>query len=238
MKLLYLQNGPKRATVSKLEERFAQGGFDVDFQWAYAGEFPHSLDGYDACFISGSPHGAYEDIAWIHREHRLIEDLAARRIPTLGICFGAQILGSALLGRDQVFRRSTCEVGWTWLETTPASARDALMQGAGERVHMFVWHNDEVRAGHRDMAILASTSECPTQIWRYRDLPIWAIQGHPEVNAAQARVWFEDSRKRLASDGADVDALKRDAVDADQAKTLLRNFMDAARTHARSAAAE
>ena len=229
MRLLFLQNGPRRATVSKLEQRFADAGFEVDFKFAYGGEFPESLDDYEACFLSGSPHGAYEDIPWIHREHALIEELAERGVPTLGICFGSQILGSALCGRDQVFRRQRCEVGWMALDLASESSRDALTSGLERSVHMFVWHNDEVRDGHRDMRILAASPDCPNHVWRYRDLPIWGIQGHPEVNAAQARVWFEDSRKRLEADGADVDALKRDASDGVEAKRLISNFIEHAK---------
>jgi GMP synthase-like glutamine amidotransferase len=226
MRLLYLHNGPRRTSVARLEERFASAGYAVEPFWAYGGEFPASLSGYAACFLSGSPHGAYEDIPWIQREHGLIAEIAERKIPTLGVCFGSQILGSALCGRDQVFRRSTCDVGYAWLETTPAAKSDPVTRDLGEKVYMFVWHNDEVRASHPDMTILAGTADCPNHIWRYRNLPIWGIQGHPEVNAAQARQWFEEVRARLEGDGADVDQLKRDAHDAAEAKTMLSNFID------------
>lgn len=236
MRLLYLQNGSKRATVSRLEERFAENGFAVDFVWAYGGEQPGALGGYDAVFVSGSPHGAYEDIPWIHRQHELLREVAARKLPTLGLCFGSQILGSALCGRDQVFRRATCEVGYMPLDLTPEAARDPLTSDLGRQVDMFVWHNDEVRAAHRDMRILAHSPDCPNHIWRYRDLPIWGIQGHPEVDAAQARAWFEDSRKRLEADGADVDALKTQAHDAADAKTMLRNFIAVATARPRGPA--
>jgi len=229
MKLLYLQNGPRRRSVSALEDRFAAAGFDVDVRWAYQGEFPDDLGPYGACFVSGSPHGAYENIPWIEREHELLRDLAGRGVPMLGICFGSQILGSALCGRDQVFRRSSCEVGYLHLDVTGAARRDPVTCDLGESVEMFVWHNDEVRAGHPDMTILAHSPDCPNHVWKHRRFAAWGIQGHPEVDAAQARDWFELSRSRLESDGADVDALKRRATDAEESKTMLANFMRHAR---------
>jgi GMP synthase (glutamine-hydrolysing) len=236
MKLLYLQNGPRRRSVSGLEDRFAAAGFAVDVRWAYQGEFPDMLDGYGACFVSGSPHGAYEDIPWIHREHDLLRDLAARAVPMLGICFGSQILGSALCGRDQVFRRSSCEVGYVALDVAAHAAADPVTRDLGRQVEMFVWHNDEVRADHPDMTILARSADCPNHVWKHRRHPAWGIQGHPEVDAAQARDWFELSRARLEADGADVEALKRSAIDADEAKTMLQNFMRHARAGALAAA--
>jgi GMP synthase-like glutamine amidotransferase len=215
--------------VSGLERRFAQAGFEMDFVWAYGGEEPGDLARYQAAFVSGSPHGAYEDIPWIHREHAWLAELAALGVPTLGICFGSQILASALCGRDQVFRRASCEVGYMDLTVTGAARADRLACELGGQVHMFVWHNDEVRAGHPDMVILAHSPDCPNHVWRHARYPVWGIQGHPEVSAAQAVGWFEASRARLELDGADVAALQRAAVDAREADTMLRRFISLSR---------
>ena len=232
MQLLYLQNGPKRETVSGLETRFSSAGYSVDFVWAYGGESPKALETYDACFVSGSPHGAYENIDWIHREHEWLRTLAKERVPTLGICFGSQILGSALCGHDQVFRRATCEVGYIDLTVTPAARSDPITRDLGDSVHMFVWHNDELKAKHEDMVILAHSLDCPNHVWSHAKHPAWGIQGHPEVSAAQAVAWFEGSRARLEADGANVDALKQAAIDAVEADTMLVNFMHKARSGA------
>jgi GMP synthase (glutamine-hydrolysing) len=223
-RLLFLSNGPKRMSVARLDTRFAGLGFDVDVRWAYQGDFPDSLSDYAGIFLSGSPHGAYEDVPFIQREHEVIQDAAALGIPMLGICFGSQILASALCGRDQVFRRATCEVGYKWLEVHGAAADDPLAHTLRPQVRMFVWHNDEVRAGHPDMRVLASSDLCPNQIWRHRTAPAWGIQGHPEVTRAQFHQWSADSRERLEADGANVAALNDSANDAEQAKTMLANF--------------
>lgn len=223
-KLLFLGNGKARISSARLDLRFASHGLDVETFWAYGGEFPESLDGYSGIFLSGSPHGAYEDVPFIHREHELIRDAAERGIPMLGICFGHQILASALCGRDQVFRREQCEVGYKWLEVTPEAHTDPVCSHLGPKMHMFVWHNDEVRADHPDMRILASSDLCPNQVWRYRDLPVWGIQGHPEITLETAKDWFEASRARLEHDGADLDELMRTASEAEDAKMILDRF--------------
>lgn len=230
--LLYLSNGPRKRSVAKLEERFESCGLVIDQRWAFDSEFPDDLSAYCGVFLSGSPHGAYEDIGFIHREHRLIADAAAQGLPMLGICFGSQILASALCGRDQVFRRSFCEVGYLNLPLSAAAAGDPLAATLGATVRMFVWHNDEVRADHPDMCILARSDECPNHIWRYRDLPVWGIQGHPEVDRAQALAWFEQSRPRLEADGAVIAELAATADDAADAKTMLHAFAAACLSHA------
>ena len=225
-RLLYLGNGPSLHSPARLDERFRAWGLEVDIRWAFHGEFPEALDGFDGIFLSGSPHGAWEDVPFIHREHELIRDAARREIPMLGLCFGSQILASALCGRDQVFRRQTCEVGYKPLPLLPAAGEDRICRGLGAAVSMFVWHNDEVRHGHAEMNVLARSDLCPNHIWRWRDRPVWGIQGHPEFSRQQARIWFESNRGRLEGDGADVDALKREAEEAEEARGMLRAFAD------------
>jgi len=231
-RIAFLDNGPSPDGISGLADRFAAAGFAVDRYWSYRQEFPASLDGYSGVFLSGSPHGAYDDVPFIHREHDFIAGVAGAGVPMLGVCFGSQILASALCGRDQVFRRRSCDVGYAWLETHPRASGDALMVGVDDRVWMFVWHNDEVRAGHRDMTILASTPDCPNQIWRYRDRPVWGIQGHPEVTRDNAAAWMEKSRATLEQDGADVDKLIAEADDSQGGLAMLANFLAVCRGHA------
>lgn len=222
--LLYLGNGPEFQSVARLDDRFESWGLQVDRYWAYDGAFPASLQGYDGIFLSGSPHGAYEDIDFIRREHDLIREAAGHGIPMLGVCFGSQILASALCGRDQVFRRQSCEIGYKHLPLDSVAQHDPICADLDRSVHMFVWHNDEVRSGHPDMTILANSDLCPNQIWRWREEPVWGIQGHPEITRDQALIWFEQNRARMEKDGADVDSLKRQAHDTPEAKTMLEQF--------------
>ncbi|OAN81960.1 glutamine amidotransferase [Jannaschia sp. EhC01] len=225
-RLLYLGNGQQLQSVAKLDERFEGWGLRVDRFWAYNGEFPDSLDGFDGIFLSGSPHGAYENIDWIAREHDLIRAAAKRDIPMLGICFGHQILASALCGRDQVFRRSFCEIGYEDLPVTEAAKTDTLAQDLGDTVRMFVWHNDEVRGDHPDMEVLAYSAICPNHIWRHRHHRAWGIQGHPEITQAQAPIWFEQNRARMIDDGGDVDAFIAQADPALEAKSMITRFAE------------
>ena len=89
-RLLYLGNGTKLQSVAMLDDRFESWGLTVDRYWAYSGEFPNNLDSYDGIFLSGSPHGAYEDIPFIHREHSLIKDASARAFPCLAFVSAAR----------------------------------------------------------------------------------------------------------------------------------------------------
>lgn len=224
-RILYLENGRQRYSISRVDLRFSEAGFQVDNYWAYAGDFPTHLD-YAGVFISGSPCGAYEDIDWIHQEHEIICNLARKGVPMLGVCFGSQIIASALCGRDQVFRRNRCEVGFKWIQLCRPHGQDELLDGLEDRVYMFVYHNDEVKADHHDMTILGYNEECPNHIWRFRNLPFWGVQGHPELTKEQALLSFQRNRQSFLQDGADIDALCREAHETPEAKKIIKNFMN------------
>ena len=229
--LLILHNGTAPDGARPIAQRFGQAGLHVTTLWAANGEFPTAPDEFDGCVLTGSPHSAYETCAWIEREQRFIQQVVARNMPMLGLCFGSQILALALCGPDQVFQRARCEVGFLRLPLTAAGKVDPLTAQLGEAVDMFVWHNDEVRATHADMVILARSVDCPNQIWRFRDQPIWGIQGHPELTRATALALFEAEQAIFEQDGADLAQLKAAAHDAPEAKTMLDRFAEVVLVH-------
>ena len=97
-----------------------------------------------------------------------------------------------------------------------------MLGSCGDFLTMFVWHNDEVRSEHPDIVVLASTDTCPNQIWRHRTLPVWGIQGHPELTRDQAVALVKQKRERLEKDGADVAELISAADEAAEAKVCFK----------------
>ena len=79
--LLILHNGSTADGAVHIAAFYAQMGFDVTTMWAAIGDFPADFSRFDACFLTGSPHGAYEKIAWIEREHEVIQAMAAKEMP-------------------------------------------------------------------------------------------------------------------------------------------------------------
>ena len=227
--LLFLNNTANPAAVPPILERLCGGDLELESMWAARSEFPQSLDRYAGVFISGSPHSSYDPEPWIEREHEVISELVRLGTPVMGICFGTQILASSLFGRDQVYRRPACEVGFTWLDVAPDAAGDPVCAHLERRMRMFVWHNDDVRADHPDMQVLATSDACANQVWRHRDLPVWGVQGHLEITLGEAPRWFARNRQRLEADGVDVDRLVDSAEDTGNARTMLERFLDLCR---------
>ena len=189
-------------------------------------QFPDDLTPFQCIFLSGSVLSSSDDLEWIHREHDLIRMAVEKNIPMLGSCFGSQILASALCGKNQLFRRKTCEVGYKWIDLTDPTHMDPLLKNLEDKVYMFVWHNDEIRADHEDMVILGKSDVCPNHIWRFKNEPVWGIQGHPELNREQAVQVLDHYRDYFIRDQADIDGIKQQAVNNIEGIKLIQNFID------------
>jgi GMP synthase-like glutamine amidotransferase len=94
-RLAYLDNGRQPDRDSGLPEFFRAAGMQVETFRAYDEVFPDDPGAFDGILLSGSAHGAYDDVPFIHKEHDFINRAAEAGTPMLGLCFGSQILGSA-----------------------------------------------------------------------------------------------------------------------------------------------
>ena len=225
-KLLYIDNQGDNLWPSTIIDLFSENGFELERILASHNQFPNDLSQYQCVFLSGSVLSSSDNLDWIHREHDFIRSAVEKHIPMLGSCFGSQILASALCGKNQLFRRSDCEVGYKWIYLNNPTHADPLLENLEDKVSMFVWHNDEIRAEHEDMVILGKSDVCPNHIWRFRNEPVWGIQGHPELNREQAIQVLDHYRDYFIRDKADIDAIKGQAANNIEGIKLIQNFID------------
>ena len=126
---LHLDNWHAPQPATRVDELLREAGFEVERLRTNAGEFPAGWD-YCGVYVSPSFNGAYDDEAWIHREHDVLRDLADAGIPMMGLCFGSQILASALCGRDQVTIRAEREKGFGAIHLTAAARAGDPLTGS------------------------------------------------------------------------------------------------------------
>ncbi len=123
---------------------------------------------------------------------RFIREAVEREVPLLGICLGGQLLASTLGGRVTAASLYG-ERGTLPTFLTKEGAADPLFDGVSAEFVTFQWHNDSFETPPGGV-LLASSSACPQQAFRYRR-NAWGTQFHPEVNRAIVDLWARWSKE-------------------------------------------
>jgi GMP synthase (glutamine-hydrolysing) len=121
--------------------------------------------------LSGGPASVYADDAY-----DIDTDILRAGIPVLGICYGHQLVASALGG--VVKRTATAEYGKTSLQVTGEST---LLGGLPTDQDVWMSHGDSVAAAPGGFRVTASTRGSPVAAMESDDLGIFGVQFHPEV---------------------------------------------------------
>jgi GMP synthase (glutamine-hydrolysing) len=157
--------------------------------------------------------------SWIQDELHLIESAVARLTPTIGICFGAQLVARALGAR--VYRARSRELGWKPLLLTEEGKSSAIATLAPEALSLLHWHADTFDLPQQ-ATLLASTPGVPHQVFQWGDHVI-GFQCHPEFRATDIEGWLDGHADDIA--GANIEQLRRDT--ARFAPTLVRQARSA-----------
>lgn len=161
-----------------------------------------ALERPDLILLLGSDWSVYwpHVAAEVAAEQELVRIAHAQGIPVLAVCFGAQIVASALGGA--VERAPRPEIGWHLVDSNDPEVIDAgpWMQ----------WHSD--RFSLPPGAELLATSDVGPQGFRLgRTL---AVQFHPEVTASIVERWScGPGGDELARHGVDAAALVRETAE-------------------------
>jgi GMP synthase (glutamine-hydrolysing) len=214
-----------------------QAGVRLETCRPYAGEPVPERVTQDGLLVLGGRMGANDDaeLAWLGPVKALMRRAVEDRVPTLGICLGAQLLAAACGGRVEV-GSGGIEAGVVDVQWRPEAAADPLVGGlpgpfAGPSMHL-----DAVVELPTGATWLGQTSAYPHQAFRV-GTAAWGVQFHPEVSLATYRTWadhHEGDWQRWQLDGAEVvDQLVRRSDDvARGAQALATRFAGLLREHA------
>ena len=132
-------------------------------------EFPESVTDADAWLITGSKHGAYEDLPFIEPLENFIREIQAAGQQLVGVCFGHQIIAQALGGKVEKF-----DGGWS-VGRTEYQSKDGPF-------HLNAWHQDQVVERPQAARCLATSDFCENAILAYGN-QIYTVQAHPEFGS-------------------------------------------------------
>lgn len=133
-----------------------------------------AIDELQGIVVTGSSVGVYQkdEHGWIESAEEFIRNLRDKGIPTLGVCFGHQLINQALGG--------TVEKGETMHQIVEYEYKeDPLFDGVPPKI--VALHGDYVIKESPEVDIIATADYCPIFATRHQTAPIWTIQGHPEL---------------------------------------------------------
>ncbi|HKC21163.1 MAG TPA: glutamine-hydrolyzing GMP synthase [Gaiellaceae bacterium] len=125
---------------------------------------PHAL------ILSGGPASVYADGA-----PRIDPKLFDLGVPTLGICYGAQLMALDLGGK--VERTGVSEFG----KTAMTAVESELFAGLPDEQTVWMSHRDTVTAPPAGAEIVAESSSTPVAAFEQRERGLYGVQFHPEV---------------------------------------------------------
>lgn len=158
--------------------------------------FPVDLSACDAYIISGSRYGVYEDIPWIHKAKELVVKLYEAKIPTIGICFGHQLIAESLGGKVVKAEDKGRGLGvQTWEITTQSNW---MTDTSAKSLALNACHQDQVIKLPIDSDVLLSSDFCP--IAGFQKDSVLGIQGHPEFDTEYTEYLFDKHKATLSKE--------------------------------------
>lgn len=138
-------------------------------------DFPEINEAVKGVILSGSPFS-------VRQSDALMPDLSTirKKLPILGICYGAQWL--AHFGGGEVQASNHREYGRSNLTSIQDSK---LLDGLSNDSQVWMSHGDSIMHLPANCRLTASTKHIPVAAFEFTDEPTFGIQFHPEVTHSE-----------------------------------------------------
>jgi GMP synthase (glutamine-hydrolysing) len=179
-------------------------------------------DGLSGIVVTGSHAQATDHHPWSEQTAHWLGEAVGREIPTLGICYGHQLLAYAMGGEVGDNPRGL-DFGTVQLHLTPDAQEDALLGGLPSQVRVQVSHAQSVLRLPDGARRLASSAMEANQAFVIGSCA-WGVQFHPEFDADVVITYIRRFRQTLQHQGQDPDQLVAQCQDTPHSRNLLRRF--------------
>lgn len=202
---LVIENDPTD-DVRRLGEWLTDAGLSLTTARPHVGQpLPGDLSGYAALVVLGAEQHTYPGPAgqprapWFPALESLLRKAVRAKVPTLGICLGAQVLACAHAGTVQ---RSAAgpEIGANLVAKRDVAESDVLFGPLPMLPDVVQWHRDEVSELPVGAVLLAASTNYPNQAFRLGTCA-WGLQFHVECDTDMVAGWAAMNGPLLADLG-------------------------------------
>jgi len=186
------------------------------------GELLPDYDEIAGIAITGSHAMVTDHSDWNERTAKWLAEAVDRKIPTLGICYGHQLLAYAL-GGEVADNPNGLEFGTAEVILAKAAKDDQLFSFLPAKVNFQVSHTQSVVKLPPGAKLLATTSLDPNHAFVIGDCA-WGVQFHPEFDADIVKRYIGILRNYLQAKGLVSDELIENCFETSFGEKFLRRF--------------
>ena len=169
-------------------------------------ELPDQTNLCEAYILTGSASSVYEDLQWIKELESFVRSLHQHKIPTVGICFGHQLLAQALGGETMKSPK-----GWgVGIANHRVVANQDWMVPKVNEAKVLVSHQDQVTRLPAQARRILESEFCPNAMFQLGE-HIIGCQGHPEFMPEYSHALMEMRKGRMPENvrQAGIDSLTK-----------------------------
>lgn len=178
--------------LGPLGDWLTDAGAELDVRLLPKDDLPADVDAYRGVVCLGGGMAAEDDAKhpWLAGVRRLLAIAATKRIPTLGICLGAQLLAVATGGRVEVGKDGP-EVGPLLVTKKDVAWTDPLFAELPLLPDVLQFHTDAITRLPPGAELLASAPLYENQAFRFNRC-VYGVQFHIETTPAVVESWAAD----------------------------------------------
>lgn len=187
------------------------------------GRLPH-YDEISGIVVTGSHNMVTEHLNWSEYAAEWLPGAVEREIPTLGICYGHQLLAYSLGGKvaDNPNGR---ECGTVEVTLNDLAQNDLLLGGIEKHIRVHVFHTQSVVELPPGARVLAESGMDRHQAFVVGER-VWGTQFHPEFDAEIVVNYINHYRELLLESRVDPDDRLRLVNDTPYGSLILRRFYE------------
>ncbi len=228
--ILIIKTGSTYSEISKARgdfEDWIMAGIELDRQQFLVvdvsrGEMLPDYDEISGIAITGSHAMVTDHSDWNERPAAWLVGAVELNIPTLGICYGHQLLAYAF-GGEVADNPNGLEFGTKEISFTKAAKDDQLFSFLPARAYFQVSHTQAVIQLPPGAKLLASSEMDVNHAFRIGDC-CWGVQFHPEFDADIVRRYIEREREYLQAKGLPPDELIENCFETPFGERFLKRF--------------
>jgi len=180
------------------------------------------IDELSGVLVTGSSAMVTDAAEWSERTGAWLREAVAAGVPTLGVCYGHQLMAKALGGVVGVNPKGRA-IGTREVRMMPAAHGDPVFHGAPEVLTVQVTHSEVVLEPPPGAERLIRAEHDPFHGLRFGPRA-WGVQFHPEMDTDYVSLLITQRSEAIRDEGLDPEALLADVRPSDDGAALLSRF--------------